>query len=211
MDSADESQTGGEAPDTTLPATTVPLPRRKLTQANYESLAIMLYNLVPVERCAEMLGVEETSIRYYAEGKSAGFNAVRDAYRDRVVRAQVHHNSRLTEMMELGYAAVQDALAYQEGTVSERRLRKDTAFQLFDRIIPTEQKGLVNVEITQQNLTVQTEVRQTHGVLSEKFGDLLRLALNQNPMQHVREGDAALPSAQNVQPVVDVEFSDSDS
>lgn len=186
--------------------------RRSITQAQYETLAIMIYNGLPLERIAETMGVSEASVRYHMDGKSVGFNAVQDAYRDRVVRAQVHHNSRLTEMMELGYAAVQDALAYVDGTVAERRLRKDAAFQLFDRIIPTEQKGMVNVEITQQNLTVQSEVRQTHGVLSEKFGDLLRLALNQDPMRHVREGDAALPSAQiSAAPTVDVEFSEPDS
>jgi AcrR family transcriptional regulator len=202
----DEPMVPVPEPDQALPEP-AERPHRKLQQAQYESLAIMHYNGLRVEQIAEALGVSEASVKYHLEGKSVGFNAVYDAYRDQIVRTQVQHNYRLTGLMEAGYEAVRDALMDKEGTVIERRLRKDTAFALFDRVIPQEQKGLVNVEINQQNVTVQTEVRQTHGMLVEKFGELLQAALGQDPKRHVREGADALPSAGSPQ-TVDVEFTE---
>ncbi len=168
----------------------------RIRQAQYDTLALMLCGGIPTPKIADALGVSEASISYYAARKSEAFNAVYDAYRERQVRAQVHHLDRLTSMMDMAYDAVRDALIQKTGSENERKLRKDTAFELMDRAIPQTTKTDASINLTQNNITVQQEVRQTFGAVAERFTELVDLAMRQDPRRHLREGTDALPSAE---------------
>jgi hypothetical protein len=104
-------------------------------------------------------------------------------------------------MANLAYAAMEDALCEKEGTVEERKLRANVAEKWMERMFPTNQKTGVSLELTQNNVNLQTEINQVFGQATGKFAELVSLALNQDPKRHLRtEAPAPAP--------IDVEFTE---
>lgn len=163
--------------------------RKRIPDYQLEAVAIYVTEGASAQDISDATGISLNSVRYLIAGKNATFNRFLDAYRSKAMKCVMAHRFRLMDMLEAGYTAIQDALES-----NDLKLRSDTAWKLFDAVIPTSKdKEDPGIQIILNNPQVQTQLSDTINNVSGSLRSLKEMVAGKDPSRHVLLGDEALP------------------
>ena len=170
-----------------------------------DAIAILSLSGARAEDISVQVGLPvKTVTRLVTEQANHKFNAIVEGYREKLLKHAVQHKIRLGAMMEYSYNAYERALTQDR----DLRLAKDTAKDVFEQVVPSQQRRpeQVDVNVGFQSIHLQQEVNNSFGETAGKFAELLGsvATLLGAPDPHTKKGPEALPSAYEHQEPEDV-------
>lgn len=180
--SGDEPDSPDEADGSA--GTSIPAVRSgRLPKYVLEAIALMVVNGASYEDISASTGIPADRLRgLVAQGPETGFGRMVEAHRRKILRATAFHQMRLMDLLDHAYNAVSRALQ----DVDDPKLAKDTAFELFDRVVPQPQQADLEVNVGFQNVHLQSSVHQVFTKLGNNFESLLGALTTQDPDRHLK-------------------------